>query len=317
MKFIPEVFPKVPSYRREADALHHARSVVCLEKIDGANTRVGASREGDLVFGGRALLEGDAGFCQPELRASFTAAPALLRWAAEVRDEVTLYGETCGRGVQAQGFVYGPRAHFVLFAARVGGLWLSHSHPTELAADDGPARRLPSLVELAARLELPLAPCLYRGAPDAEAFDALLERASAHGERMRAGGHAPDVTHEGVVVWSDPLLLDGAGRLLVAKHKHPRRREAGDEDEGGDASVTAFARRVVLAERVTHAAQYLRESGRWRDDADERAELLVRRVVQDVAREEPAYQAQLARYGKAAVRAALEAVAREVIARGE
>ena len=53
------------------------------------------------------------------------------------------------------------------------------------------------------------------------------------------------------------------------------------------------------------------------DDAGERAELLVRRVVQDVAREEPAYHAQLARHGKAAVRAALEAAAREVIARGE
>lgn len=318
MTFMPEVFPKVPSYRREADRVHLARSVVCLEKIDGANTRVaaprGAAREESLVVGGRTLLEGDAGFCQPELRAAFPAAGALLRYGAELDGDVALYGETCGRGVQASGFVYGPRPHFVLFAARACGAWLSHSHPTELDGDeDAPARRLPSLTELAERLGLPLAPCLYRGAPDPARFDALLERPSAHGERMRAGGRGPGGTHEGVVIWSDPLLLDGAGRPLVAKLKHPRRREAEDAATGAE-TPESFARRVVNRERLAHAAQHLREGGRWCDDAGERAARLVRRVVQDVAREEPAYPSLLAQHGKARVRDALEAAARDALA---
>lgn len=226
MKFMPEVFPKIPSYRRQADPVHHVHSVVCLEKIDGTNTRVaaprGASTQESLIVGGRTLLEGEADFCQPELRAGFPAARALLRFSAELDGDVTLYGETCGRGVQASGFVYGPRLHFVLFAARACGAWLSYSHPTELdGEDETPTRRLPSLVELAELLGLPLAPYLYRGAPDPDRFDSLLERPSAHGERMRAGGHDPGGTHEGVVIWSDPLLLDGAGEAPRGEAQTP------------------------------------------------------------------------------------------------
>ncbi len=317
MTFIPAVFPRIAAYRREADAVHHAREVVCLEKIDGSNTRVGVPRDlhraDQLVVGGRSLLEGDEGFCQPELRAGFVAGvrfDALRDVARALPDHLTLYGETCGRGIQATGFIYGPSAHFVLFAAAVGDAWLGWSHALDLVDDAGSARRLPSLCELAVQTGLTLAPCLYRGAPDPERFDALLDRPSAHAAARGSSSRPADATHEGVVIWSDPALRDGAGRLLVAKHKHPNRREALDEAPGGDEAAEGFAARVVNGERLAHARQHLEEGGRWGCPRDERIDRLVRRVVQDVAREEPAYARQIARHTKAVVRAALEARAR-------
>lgn len=307
-------FPKIPQYRREADPIHGVRNVVCLEKIDGTNTRVGVPRAArsaaDVVFGGRTLLEHEPGFCQPVLREAFFADRArearLLRFAAELGGDLVLYGETCGRGIQAQGFLYGPRPHFVLFAARVDGAWLSFGQPLRLTDDASEPRELPSLRAVAAGIGVALAPCVYEGPPDPARFDALLELPSAHA--TSAGGNRTEAPQEGVVVWSDPLLLDGAGRPLVAKHKDPRRSEALDlEGDAAAEDVAAFAERVVRLERLRHARQHLAEAGRWGGAGEERAALVVRRVVQDVAREVPEYQTQLGLAGKARVRAALEA----------
>lgn len=106
------------------------------------------------------------------------------------------------------------------------------------------------------------------------------------------------------MVWSDPLRLDGAGRPIVAKLKDPRRAEALAPDDGVDEEPEAFAARVVQLERLRHARQHLEESGRWQGGGS--LELLARRVVQDVAREEADYGRQIARAGKGPVRAALE-----------
>lgn len=307
-------FPKIPSYRREADPIHAVRAVVCLEKIDGTNTRVHAPRAArsaaDLVFGGRTLLEHMPDFCQPLLREAFTAHALAVRRLCELVDELgrdlTLYGETCGRGIQAQGHIYGPRPHFVLFAARSAGAWLGFNTPLTVDGEDEETtpRTLPSLRALAAQLGVPIAPCLYEGPPDSMRFEALLEQPSAH---ALTHGRRTDGPQEGIVIWSDPLLLDGAGRPLVAKFKHPRRSEARElDDERAGEPVEAFAERVVLLERLHHARQHLEESGRWTGTQAERAALLTRRVVQDVAREEPTYQRQIAAAGKAPVRAALE-----------
>lgn len=307
-------FPKIPAYRREADVIHLVRSVVCLEKIDGTSTRIGvppgALSPDDLLFGGRTLTENDDGFCQPVLRASFLDAPgrsrALFAFAASMQAPLILHGETCGRGIQAQGFIYGPRPHFVLFAATLGGVWLSYSQPTRIVDDDRETM-LPSLEDLAARCSLDLVPCLASGPPDSEHFDALLERPSAHAV-SRNPGAGRESTHEGIVIWSDPLLLDGAGRPLVAKHKHPSRREAEDAPKNAAESPAEFALRVVLPERVRHAIQHLRVSGRPLDQG-----AIVKRILQDVAREELSYQEQIARHGKPFVRAALESVGRAIL----
>lgn len=66
------------------------------------------------MIGGRALLEGDRDFCQPVLRQSLCDDAArvrtLLSLVGELRGDLARYGETCGRGIQSTGFIYGPRA---------------------------------------------------------------------------------------------------------------------------------------------------------------------------------------------------------------
>src|SRR5262249_48807833 len=118
-----------------------------------------------------------------------------------------------------------------------------------------------------------------------------------------------DATQEGVVIWGDPMLIDPYGLPVVAKRKHPRRREAipAAPQVRSRESPEDFARRVVLQERISHAIDHLRSSGRLPEDASAARELICRRVIQDVAREVEEYQEALGKFGKKAVRQALEA----------
>lgn len=317
MDTIP-TFPKLPAYRGSADLLHTVRRVVCLEKIDGANTRIAALHEHvsagldgpeALIVGGRSLLESDPGFNQdflgPIARDNRALHTGLVELVREHSGDVVLYGETCGGRIQRMGFIYGSRTHFLLFGARIGGAWCSWSVSPSRS---GPA--LPTLQQLAERLGVPTPPLLYEGEPDSERFESLLGQTSAHS--LRQGFERSDVepTQEGIVIWADPLLRTPEGDPLVAKLKHPSRREY--SPPAGDDGVQGFAERAVPLERIHHGIEHLRGSGRWRGAPLTRLDRLVRRVIQDVAREVPEYQDQIALRGKEAVRAALgEAVRRQ------
>ncbi|MEO1269005.1 MAG: RNA ligase family protein [Myxococcota bacterium] len=60
------LFPKMPHYQQDADLIHSVRRVVCMEKIDGTNTRIAVHSEvagpDGITIGGRTLLEGEPGF---------------------------------------------------------------------------------------------------------------------------------------------------------------------------------------------------------------------------------------------------------------
>lgn len=329
MSAVLPAFFKLPHYRGEADPIHAVSRVVCLEKIDGANTRVlvprGASREEELRIGGRTLMEDEAGFSQPFLGELFRRDAALCRrlfaFAGALGQDVALYGETCGGRIQAAGYMYGSRPHFLLFAARIGGVWLSPTRPSPPpppGEDDDvegqPGRALPPLTAVAEALELPLPPLLYEGPPDRERFAGLIERPSQHSLDQGAARGDVEGTQEGIVIWSDPLLFDAHGAPLVAKFKHPRRREALDGPPDARESAEEFARRVLLRERLAHAIEHLRETGKWTGEPDQDRPAVIRRLIQDVAREVPEYQEQLARHGKKAVRKALEDEAARLLA---
>lgn len=305
------LFPKIPHYRRSADLLHAVRRVVCLEKLDGTNTRIriprGATGEGDLVVGSRTRTLAADDRRPPALREVFLSEPGrlsrCLALSEELSADVVLFGETVGRGICANGFIYGHRPQFVLFAAMLDGAWLSFDSRLTLTGEGSSFEERLSLCELAQTIGLTLAPCLYSGPPDGELFDNLIARPSTFAKQTGRS----DAPQEGIVIWSDPLLLDSAHAPLVAKLKDPRRVEALDREDEGLEAPQRFAERVVQLERLRHARQHLQETRRQSTIWGEQVRLLKQRVVQDVSREVPEYQAQIAAHGKAEIRSALHA----------
>lgn len=310
------LFPKIPNYRREADLLHALRSVSCLEKLDGAQTRLfipeGAERPEHVVIGSRSRLLGeDAPLASLDdnlragIRAHAGALERCLRLPRAIRSNLALFGETIGRSLNAGGHRYSHRPLFVLFAASIGGTWLSPTARARLRAE--PFDELPSVRDLSEKLEIPMAPLLYEGPPEPTIFDALVQQPSAF---ARAAGRG-EAHQEGIVIWSDPLLLDSSGLPLVAKLKDPKSAEVLDRSDPSVEPLEGFAERVVRLERLRHARQHLTERGTLpgvpRLPPSIQGDLLAQRVVQDVAREIPEYQDQLRLYGKKAVRVAIEA----------
>jgi hypothetical protein len=310
-------FPKIPSYKGTADLLHTVRQVICLEKIDGTNTRIGLSYTcavtstdptKAVIVGGRTLLEGEEGYSQPVLGQTIRKDPALCKALRELvlefGSDVVLYGETCGGRIQRSGFIYGSKPHFLLFAATIGNIWCSWSHAIPIEGGF-----LPTLQQLTKRLQVSTPPLLYHDVPDTVAFEGLLERPSAHSLKQNFHREDIDRTQEGIVIWADPLLRIPQGLPLAAKLKHPRRREHSPAtiDDG----VEGFAHRAVPLERLYHGIEHLEVSGRWPSDLSERLDRLTRRVIQDVSREVPEYQEQMSKHSKATVRAALAEVVRQ------
>lgn len=123
--------------------------------------------------------------------------------------------------------------------------------------------------------------------------------ARASGDHLSEGREARGTKLElscvGVRTIRDRLV---AKAVSVVEQEHPRlaKIRGREHEEQGLGWRSSFG-------AITSG---LEELGRWTGDAAERAGLLTRRVVQDVAREGPSYQQQLANAGKKRVRAALE-----------
>ncbi|WP_372370084.1 RNA ligase family protein [Candidatus Uabimicrobium sp. HlEnr_7] len=304
MQFIPQKFPKIPAYKQQADWLHCVNNVVCLEKIDGTNTRIGISKDaktaGDIVIGGRTVLEDEPKFSQgficDMIRNDSDLCERLITFAKDIDCNVVLYGETCGASIQKCGIIYGKKIHFVLFAVMVGNIWCSYSRKVS-------ENRVPTVVQASKSLGLPIAPCLYQGQANSEEFTALLDRSSQHSENQKFSIKNIDNTHEGIVIWSDPLLLNSYGEPIVAKYKHPNRREY--VHSKGQQSPNDFAQRTVLPERIRHAIEHIKEQGQWQEDFHNNKELVRRRVIQDIAREVEEYQQQISLHSKKNVRKAI------------
>jgi hypothetical protein len=93
------------------------------EKIDGTNIRIMLSEAGEVAFGGRTeAAQIPADLVQYLVR---TFQPPLLRdtlWI-DGPQEVVLYGEGYGPGIQKGGGLYRPDKAFILFDVLVGGQW--------------------------------------------------------------------------------------------------------------------------------------------------------------------------------------------------
>ena len=112
------------------------------------------------------------------------------------------------------------------------------------------------------------------------------------------------------MIWTDPVLLTPFADPIVAKFKVPHRREYAPPDlEDGDDGVEGFAERAIGLERLRHAREHLESRGRWREPIAAMKDAVIKRAIQDVAREVDEYHARLRQHGKKAVRAALRQVA--------
>jgi ATP-dependent RNA circularization protein (DNA/RNA ligase family) len=100
------------------------------EKVDGTNIRV-IWKDGKLTFGGKtdnAQIHADLIKYLYE-----TFSPEAFCAAFPDTDEVVLYGEGYGAGIQKGGGSYSATKKFILFDVRVGEWWLSHENVCDVA----------------------------------------------------------------------------------------------------------------------------------------------------------------------------------------
>lgn len=159
------------------------------EKVDGMNIRV-MWKGGEVSFGGKSDRANIPGNLVKHLLATYTTERMTEAFGAE---DICLYGEGFGAGIQKAGKFYGPNQSFVLFDAKVGEWWLQRS----------------SLEDIAEKLSIPIVPILYTG-PLMAAVDII-----ADGVQSTWG----EFPAEGLVLKPAIDLADRAGRRIIVKVK--------------------------------------------------------------------------------------------------
>jgi hypothetical protein len=239
-------FPHIERLERRPEVFVLGQ-VVALEKVDGTNARFGLV-DGVFKVGSRnqELKEGEPdsfGFGAWVLEQGIEQK---LRGVSEVGEDIIVYGEWYGKGIQKR-LAYADGRHFCGFAVRKGRAFL----PV-----------LDALDFIGGTLGLETAPILYQGEPTASVLDALRvclsETALIHGQA--------DQSHEGVVIWPVYPFMDAHGDWVIAKHKRPefeetRSARTGQTPAALAANAKAFADEYGTSERFQHVLSTLRADG--------------------------------------------------------
>ena len=166
------------------------------EKIDGTNVRVFFEVGGQVRFGGKTDNAQMPTFLLSHLQDTF---PLELFGVAFGEGAVgVLYGEGYGPKIQKGGGNYRDNVSFRLFDVRVGDWWLNW--------DD--------IEDVARKLSIQTVPVLYRSAPLEDVLKALHVRS-----QVALVEAANDITQEGIVARTDPLLMTRNGHRLMWKLK--------------------------------------------------------------------------------------------------
>lgn len=166
---------------------------VFTEKVDGTNVRV-IWRDGKVTFGGKtdnAQLHAEL---VNYLNATFTPEKLQAAFPPDV-NEVVIYGEGCGPGIQKGGGLLYSTKRIVLFDVNVAGWWLSDENMRDVASKLGV-----DAVPLVGEMTL-------------EAATELVRR----GFKSAIGGGKADA--EGLVGKPVEALFDKKGHRLVVKLK--------------------------------------------------------------------------------------------------
>jgi hypothetical protein len=182
------------------------------EKVDGMNMRVvwrpypvseESDPNGELLFFGRtdrANIPGDlrahmqAAFTDAQMREVFSivkAGDASLTYP----DEVILFGEGYGPGIQKAGQAYGGEKRFILFDVVVNGTWLQWE----------------DVLDVGCALGVPTVPVLCESCTLEEAKTIVAETWS---NLLNSSEHV-----EGIVARTEPPLFDRRGKRIGFKYK--------------------------------------------------------------------------------------------------
>ena len=203
-------------------SLGYVREVVVTEKIHGTSVRFGVvddvfrvggrNEEFDFVTSGSKVGMGFLGW----LREKSEIVQKLKDLAVELRQDVIVYGEWHGEGIQ-KGIKYLPAGRdFRSFGVRFGEDLQDHD----------------VVVKVSERIGVQTVPVLYRGVPDIEVFDQLRVAPS-----VVAKENEIDLENnfaEGIVISAIPMQRVGQSvgqSWLIAKHKDPRFAERVSEQK--------------------------------------------------------------------------------------
>lgn len=270
-------YPKIKDLDANLLLLKRAE-LVATEKIHGANFRIMIPAGGDpdtVTFGTKgSRIKAGSFFAQfIDSVQAHIALPSVIA-ALDPGHAWTLFGELFGPAIQ-QTLPY--RADGVgirFFDILRGDEWLVY--------DD--------FLNVAAQARLPVAPELYRGAPDMSIFLRLLHEPSSV---------APNAPREGIVL-RDPSLKTLNGRLPLAKFKNEPFREKDYSIAVADfmsmadeeAKAATFVKNFVTDVRLGKMIDMLRERGRLTGTRRDIAGL-TSAMLRDVQEEDGDYYAAL------------------------
>jgi hypothetical protein len=205
-----------PQYGFSSSAFGQISSWLVTEKVDGMNMRVVFANDptGDeavyehtvSIYGrtDRANIPGDL---MAHMREKFTtnalidvfrgsiSTPEGEQHLVDLPEQVVLFGEGFGPGIQKAGQAYGGEKRFILFDVVVDGHWLKW--------DD--------VEDVARKLGIPTVPVLSPGPVSLEWAKCLVHSSALQDPES---GHV-----EGIVARTDPYLFDGRGNRVMFKYK--------------------------------------------------------------------------------------------------
>ena len=201
----PVTFKVIPGRYRWPE-FDNVRRWSVTEKIDGTNVRVALLPDGTVWCGGKTDQAQMPVFLFDYLRTTFPAERLRdVLWNTDIehqRPTWVLYGEGYGPKIQKGGGRYRATPGFRLFDVMVGGLWLEPE----------------SIEDIADQLDITHAPVFGVRTLDT-AIDLLNPGTGFDSRVAREDGGDPDLTAEGIVARSAPLLLSRRGERVMWKLK--------------------------------------------------------------------------------------------------
>ncbi|MFH1829961.1 MAG: RNA ligase family protein [Pseudomonadota bacterium] len=260
----PDKFTKYPHIENidEVPAIFELPEVIVTEKVHGSAMRIGLI-DGHLRYGGRKLEFNDI---RPESKEgqgfiSWMLATGLDKKikTAFIGHDVILFGEWHGSGTPSKGWpqiqkgiCYIKGNDFRVFDVRLDGKYLSQDE----------------VLVWAAKVGLKTMPVLFRGRPDGEVFNSLIDTMSRVGEEN--GIVDAENTIEGIVIRPTEMQWDVKGNPIMAKYKvgrwaerasaasHPR---TPPKERPVIPGAKEFAHEFVTPMRLNHVLDQLRENG--------------------------------------------------------